>query len=170
MAKSTPSLLALLGLVAVAGYQNRGKISEMLANTQTPGGKSDGPSQGGGFLAEIGALFGSKNGALSGGLRDLADRFNTSGRRTSMDSWISNQDNIPVAERDIEEVLGDETIGELSARTGLSRDELLQRLSSSLPEVVNGLTPKGRLPSDEEADTFPRGENGEVTLRPPAAE
>ena len=30
MARGTPSLLALLGLLAVAGYQNKDKIKEML--------------------------------------------------------------------------------------------------------------------------------------------
>ena len=30
MAKGYPSMLALLGLVAVAGYQNRDKIAEMV--------------------------------------------------------------------------------------------------------------------------------------------
>ena len=34
MSRSTPSLLALLGLVAVAGYQNRDRISEMLSDAR----------------------------------------------------------------------------------------------------------------------------------------
>ena len=37
MAKGMPSLLALLGLVAVAGYQNRDKLRDMIGDAQ-PGG------------------------------------------------------------------------------------------------------------------------------------
>ena len=36
------------------------------------------------------------------------------------------------------------------AQSGLSRDELLQGLSQQLPEVINHLTPDGRLPTESE--------------------
>ena len=39
---------------------------------------------------------------------------------------------------------------ELTEKTGLSRAELLERLSKTLPEAVNHLTPKGRLPTEAE--------------------
>jgi hypothetical protein len=35
MARGMPSMVALLGLLAVAGYQNRDKIAEALAARQT---------------------------------------------------------------------------------------------------------------------------------------
>ena len=35
-------------------------------------------------------------------------------------------------------------------RTGLSREELLAGLSEQLPEVVNKLTPDGRVPTADE--------------------
>jgi hypothetical protein len=37
-----PSMTALLGLLAVAGYQNREKISEMLSNKTDSGGQPGG--------------------------------------------------------------------------------------------------------------------------------
>ena len=37
MAKGMPSLLALLGLVAVAGYQNRDKLRDMIGDAQRGG-------------------------------------------------------------------------------------------------------------------------------------
>jgi uncharacterized protein YidB (DUF937 family) len=36
-------------------------------------------------------------------------------------------------------------------QTGMSREELLAGLSRELPQVVDKLTPQGRLPSDQEA-------------------
>ena len=39
MSRGMPSMVALLGLLAVAGYQNRDKIAEMLGGRkQEPGG------------------------------------------------------------------------------------------------------------------------------------
>jgi uncharacterized protein YidB (DUF937 family) len=35
----------------------------------------------------------------------------------------------------------------LTKQTGLTPDELMQRLAQTLPQVVDGLTPKGHLPS-----------------------
>jgi uncharacterized protein YidB (DUF937 family) len=36
------------------------------------------------------------------------------------------------------------------SQSGLSRDELLTGLSQHLPDVVDHLTPDGRLPTDDE--------------------
>jgi len=46
--------------------------------------------------------------------------------------------------------LTEEQIAFLTARTGLSRAELLAGLSERLPQVVDGLTPEGRIPTGEE--------------------
>jgi hypothetical protein len=43
MSRGYPSMTALLGLLAIAGYQNRDKISEWLKNTQS---KMDSPPRG----------------------------------------------------------------------------------------------------------------------------
>ena len=37
MSRGFPSMMALLGLLAVAGYQNRDKIAEMLGGLSKPG-------------------------------------------------------------------------------------------------------------------------------------
>jgi len=47
--------------------------------------------------------------------------------------------------------LGSDTLNTLSKQTGLSGDELLAGLSQNLPDLVDQLTPKGRLPTEEEA-------------------
>lgn len=112
MSKSTPSLLALLGLVAVAGYQNRDKISEMLADARQRAASADTGArvadQSGGFLAEISKLFGagSSGGTLSAGLGDLVERFKSNGRQASADSWVSDKANIPLGADDLESMCG----------------------------------------------------------------
>jgi len=160
MSKSTPSLIALLGLVAVAGYQNRGRISEMLTDARhTP---QDGPAYpasppgGGGFLSEIGGLFGGAagGGTLASGLGDLINRFKETGRAAPADSWVSSQANMPMDVDALEAALGADTLDELARKTGLSRRALLLRLNTALPEVVNRFTPEGRLPTEDEARSF----------------
>lgn len=163
MSKSTPSLLALLGLVAVAGYQNRSRISDMLndarqgSSSPRPTGQPADDAQGGGFLSEIGKLFGAggaSGGTLTAGLGDLVNRFKESGHAAPAESWVSSQPNMPLDVAELEAALGPETLDELGRKTGLSRNDLLLRLKGALPEVVNRFTPDGRLPSEAEAHNF----------------
>lgn len=160
MSRSSPSLIALLGLVAVAGYQNRGRISEMLSDARK-GSQSNRAAHGdtdrsGGFLNEIGSLFGagSAGSTLSSGLSELVNRFKESGRAEPAETWVSKQPNMPLDVTGLESAIGRETLDELSQKTGLSRNELLLRLTAALPEVVDRFTPDGRLPNEAEARSF----------------
>lgn len=55
-----------------------------------------------------------------------------------------------VAPRDLEQAIGPDVLEELEQQTGLSRDELLTRLSRELPNAVDQYTPNGRVPNDED--------------------
>ncbi len=167
MAKSTPSLLALLGLVAIAGYQNRTRVSDMLADARQNAaaeGRHSGPTgsslesrddvmANGGFVAEIARMFhtGDSGSSVASGLADLVSRFRSSGWGKPVNSWVSIGPNLPMEADDIRGVIGEETLSELSARTGMTEDQLLARLTDALPDVVNQLTPAGRVPSQVEA-------------------
>jgi len=166
MSKSTPSLMALLGLVAFAGYQNRARIADMLADARQNRAGADGVSpEQGGFLAEIGQIFqpgpsgvgtagtdfsstGLSSTGLSAALRDLKDRFTATGQGEAAESWISTEANRPLNVEALEAALGPETLDDLARKTGISRAELLLRLNVALPEVVDSMTPEGRLPTD----------------------
>src|ERR1041384_2226913 len=74
MSRGMPSMTALLGLLALAGYQNRDKIAELLrgADSTHPGASSEkGPLDG--LLG--GVAGGGIGGLLSGGLQELLERF-----------------------------------------------------------------------------------------------
>lgn len=145
MARSTPSLLALLGIAAVAGYQNRDKLGEML------GGASRDGSAGGG-LGGLGGLLGSLGGGgLAGGLSELMERFGSAGHRDRAESWVGHGENQPVPAQDLASALGEETLDDLTRTTGLTRSEVLERLAQNLPETVDRLTPDGRVPTEDEA-------------------
>jgi len=154
-------MVALLGLLAVAGYQNRDKLGSLLNGLGNQPADPNNPNRQSGGLGDIlgglgGALGGASSGSvLSGGLGDLVDRFRQSGQGDKADSWINTgATNAPVAPADLEATLGEDTITELTQKTGLSRSELLERLSRTLPEAVNQLTPQGRLPTEAEAQGF----------------
>ncbi len=161
MAKGMPSMVALLGLLAVAGYQNRDKLGDLLNGMGGQPADPTNPGRSTGGLGDLlnglgGALGGASAGSvLSGGLGDLVDRFRQSGRGPQADSWINaGEDNVPVGASDLEEALGEDTIAELTQKTGLSRAELLERLSKTLPDAVNRMTPNGRIPTEAEAARF----------------
>ena len=161
MARGMPSMVALLGLLAVAGYQNRDKLGGLLGGLgNQPADPNDPNRQSGGLGGLLGGLGdalggGSSGDVLSGGLGDLVDRFRQSGHGDKADSWIDPvSSNAEVAPADLESTLGEETIGELTQKTGLSRAELLERLSKTLPDAVNQWTPQGRLPTEAEAKSF----------------
>ena len=58
--------------------------------------------------------------------------------------------NKQIAPGDLASALGADQINALTSQTGLSRDELLDGLSQYLPDVIDHLTPDGRLPTDSE--------------------
>ncbi|MFK0276334.1 YidB family protein [Ensifer sp. NPDC090286] len=165
------ALKALLGVLAVAGYQNRDKIGELLNGLRNPSQpEPDRQSQTGGGLGDLlwglagsgqsgmGGLGGLLGGAASGGglagsLGELLRQFEQKGQAETADSWVRPGENKPVAETELSEVLGPEVLNDLAARTGLSREEIVSRLSRELPTAVDDLTPNGELPRDADEVT-----------------
>jgi uncharacterized protein YidB (DUF937 family) len=148
-----PSMTALLGLLALAGYQNRDKLAELLKgagdNTHHP---EPGAQQGqrlGGLLGNLsGALAGSGVGSLlSGGLGELLERFKENGQGDAADSWVSKGPNQELPAPSLKQAIGADVLAALEQQTGLSQEELLTRLSRELPTAVDKYTPDGRIPS-----------------------
>jgi len=90
------------------------------------------------------------SGSILDGLGGLIEQFQTKGLGDAMDSWIGTGANKDVAPRDVSDALGGDFVDELSKRTGLSRDQVLTELSRMLPNVVDRLTPQGRMPTSQE--------------------
>src|SRR4029434_10420061 len=154
MSPGTPSMMALLGLLAVAGYQNRDKIAEMLGGRkQETGGQNNQQDSQGSVLGKLGGLLGgaSAGSVLSGGLRDLVEGFKQNGQGQTADSWVNRGPNLPLRPNQLEQAIGADVLNTLSQHTGLSREELLSRLTKELPEAVDKFTPEGRLPTEVEA-------------------
>ena len=154
MSRGFPSMTALLGLLAIAGYQNRDKIAELLRGAQrnpgaVPSQGSQSGSAGGAIPGNLGGMLGgtSIGDLLSGGLRDLVDAFKQKGHGEVADSWVSRGPNKEIAPHQLEQAIGPDVLETLSQQTGLSREELLSRLSKNLPDSVDKYTPEGRIPT-----------------------
>jgi uncharacterized protein YidB (DUF937 family) len=149
MSREYPSMTALLGLLAIAGYQNRDKLAEMVSGLGKSTTASGSQSGLGGLLAQLGGsgAGASPGGFLGEGLRELVDRFKQSGHGATADSWVGTGPNQEIAPPKLEEAIGPDVLDTLSKQTGLSREELLARLSRELPNAVDKYTPQGRLPT-----------------------
>ena len=150
MASKMPSMTALLGLIAIAGYQNRDKIAEMLKGAGATGDKSGSGTQPGfgGVLGNLGGegATGGAGGLLGGGLGELLERFKQSGQGEVAQSWVNDGPNKEIAPPQLKQAIGADVLAALEKQTGLSQDELLARLSRELPAAVDKYTPDGRLP------------------------
>jgi len=154
----SPMVMAILGLLAqqaiksFAGGQQASRPADAGsggagANLGMPGGLGDLLKGGlGGLLG--GAAAGS---VLSGGLNDLIKQFQQSGQGEVADSWVGSGPNKPISPNDLASALGVDRINSLTAQSGMPREELLNGLSQNLPQVIDQLTPEGRLPTEEEA-------------------
>ncbi|HZA91457.1 MAG TPA: YidB family protein, partial [Gemmatimonadales bacterium] len=136
MSRGFPSMTALLGLLAVAGYQNRDKLAEMLGGasgnrTGLPGGAGQQPGGtgslggllGGGLGGLLGGLGGnaSPGGLVSGGLGELIDSFRQNGHGDTVDSWVGTGPNKEVAPDQLERAIDPDVLATLTQQTGLSR-------------------------------------------------
>lgn len=160
MSPMTMAILALLAWKAVkhfGGSQPGAAPSAPSAPPKLPGNVTASLPGGGGGLSDVlkgglgGLLAGGAAGSiLSGGLGDLLNQFQQKGLGDAANSWVSNGPNKQIAPGDLANALGADQIDSLSSQSGLSRDELLKGLSQYLPDVINHLTPDGRLPNEKE--------------------
>lgn len=140
MNRGLPSMTALLAVLALAGYQNRDKLAEMLGRT---GARRPGPPGEGG---QAGGADPGIGGVLADGLREIVDRFRGAGQGEAAESWVRSGPNRPLGPDQLATAIGDDTLDTLARQTGLPREEILARLTRTLPEAVDRYTPEGRLP------------------------
>ena len=157
-----PMTMALLGLLAwkafrhLSGNQSGSAPQPSPAPTPThlPPPVNAGAGGGLGDLLKggLGGLLagGAAGSVLSGCLGDLLNQLQQSGHGDAANTWVGKGENKAIAPGDLANALGADQIESLSAQSGLSRDELLSGLSQYLPQVVDHLTPDGRLPTEQE--------------------
>jgi uncharacterized protein YidB (DUF937 family) len=146
----SPITMAVLGLLA---YKAVKSISASQPGAKPAGaGANTGGGLGDMLPGGLGGLLagGAAGSVLSGGLGDLLKQFQQGGQGDIANSWVGTGPNKTISPGDLAKVLDNEQIKALMAQTGISRDDLIAGLSKQLPEIVNELTPHGRLPTAQE--------------------
>ncbi len=158
----SPMTMAILALLAWKAVKHFGGSQPGAAPTQAPpqlpGNVTAGlPGGMGGGLGDLlkgglgGLLAGGAAGSvISGGLGDLLNQFQQKGHGDTANSWVSNGPNKQISPGDLANALGADQIDSLASQSGMSREDLLSGLSQYLPDVINHLTPDGRLPNESE--------------------
>jgi len=158
MSKGYPSMTALLGLLAVAGYQNRDKIAEWLgAPTRDARGTSlppsthttAAPATGSAIPSNLERVLGGVGtagvgGLIASGLAELVEHFTKGGHGGTANSWVNQGANRDMAEADLERAIGPATLDHLAQQTGLGRSEIVARLTRELPSAIDRYATDGR--------------------------
>jgi uncharacterized protein YidB (DUF937 family) len=88
------------------------------------------------------------NGILEkhGGLQGVVSEFEKNGLGPTVNSWVGTGANQPISPDQVHKVVGPELLQQLAEKSGLSVQDLAQKLAQVLPQTVDKLTPNGVIP------------------------
>jgi uncharacterized protein YidB (DUF937 family) len=84
----------------------------------------------------------------NGGIGGLLQQFQKGGLGDAAASWVSTGSNLPISADQIASVLGGSGLGELAAKFGISPEQANGGLADLLPQVIDKLTPNGKVEND----------------------
>jgi uncharacterized protein YidB (DUF937 family) len=93
-------------------------------------------------------------GGQSGGLSGFVKQFASKGLGDVAQSWVSTGKNLPISPDQLQSVLGSDVVKGLASKLGMDNNALTSQLSNLLPQVVDKLTPDGKIP---EGDILSKG-------------
>jgi uncharacterized protein YidB (DUF937 family) len=123
-----------------------------LANAQPSQGGTGLPQGGANDLLNVllGLVAGGSAGGggvgAGGGLGGLVEMFQRQGMDDVIGSWISGGQNMPISGDQLGSVLGGDLLSQIAQQLGVSQGAAADQLSRTLPQVIDQLTPEGRVP------------------------
>ncbi|HZF80435.1 MAG TPA: YidB family protein, partial [Rubrivivax sp.] len=111
------------------------------------GGVGSGSGMGGGLG---GGMGGGLGGMMGGGLGGLLEKLNQRGFGRQAQSWVGTGDNEPMPHDAVDGLLDPQEVAAIAAEAGVAEEDVRAGLAEMLPEVVDKLTPEGRLPGQDE--------------------
>lgn len=115
-----------------------GQLADALSNLladQAPGSAGADAAQSAGAMGGLGGLGG------------LVSRFEQAGMGDVVASWIGSGNNAPVSGDQLHQALGGDVVSGLAQRFGMNAQTLLPLLAALLPQLIDRLTPQGRMPA-----------------------
>lgn len=95
------------------------------------------------LLQAVTSLLGQNSGM--GGLAGLVQAFQKNGLGDIVNSWVSSGRNLPVTPDQITQGLGGDILSQLAGKAGVSPDVASAQLSSLLPDLIDKVTPNGKI-------------------------
>jgi uncharacterized protein YidB (DUF937 family) len=95
------------------------------------------------LLKALTSLLGE--GSSVGGLGGLVQAFQKNGLGEIVNSWVSTGKNLPATPDQIEQGLGSDMLKKLAGQAGLSSEAASSQLSNLLPNLIDKLTPNGKV-------------------------
>jgi uncharacterized protein YidB (DUF937 family) len=80
-----------------------------------------------------------------GGLGGLLDKLKAGGLGDAVSSWVGKGANQPVPADQVESAVGANTISQIIAKLGVTKEQASALLAQYLPMVVDRLTPHGKV-------------------------
>jgi len=97
------------------------------------------------LITAVLGMIGSQQGGLEGFVNQLAGK----GLGDIVNSWVSTGQNMPISVDQLKQALGNNAMSQLSTKTGIAPEQLTSQLTKLLPQIVDGLTPKGQIPKGD---------------------
>ena len=85
-----------------------------------------------------------------GGIQGIMEKFRNSGLGEIVESWISQQGNMPVSTGQVTSVFGSPALQELGAKLGIDSQTASALISEYLPKIIDGLSPQGEAPARDD--------------------
>ena len=86
----------------------------------------------------------------NGGIEGVLGKLRQAGHGNEADSWVGKGQNAPVTPDILAQIFGREEVGRAAQQMGVDPDEALGGLANVFPEVVNQITPQGRVQADSD--------------------
>ena len=81
-----------------------------------------------------------------GGVQGIVSQLQQQGLGPTVQSWINDGPNQPISPNQVHQAFGSDTINAIAAKLGMNPQDLTQKLSQALPQVIDRLTPNGTVP------------------------
>jgi len=153
----SPLTIGLLAYLAYKAFKGSGTSSGNVFGGNA-GGMPQNPSSvpAGGLGGILGNLLGAgaTSSILTGGLGELMKRLQSTGQGNVGKSWLAMGPNESITPDALAKAAGTDALDALAEQHGMTRDQVAEELSRTLPETVDRLTPDGRIPSEREASRW----------------
>ena len=82
----------------------------------------------------------------TGGLPGLLNMFKGKGLGSIVESWIGTGPNKKISASKVKKGLGNDLLEQIAGAAGVSKGQASGQLAKYLPEIINKLTPQGKIP------------------------